>query len=117
MAKERILEMSIDQWAKCTGEVTHRPEVGQQPSPTLQQLSHAIDTRPHGEERQRIGRRGNRTKHIHKSVPLLHGSGAPQLTHHRLKPVITNGNAQVAFGEKHVPGAVRNNLQGLTQGP
>jgi hypothetical protein len=29
MAKERILEMSIDQWAKCAGEVTHRPEVGQ----------------------------------------------------------------------------------------
>ena len=29
MAKERILEMSIDQWTKCAGEVTHRPEVGQ----------------------------------------------------------------------------------------
>ena len=47
VAKERILKMSIHQWPKGAGEVSHRPEVGQQLPPALQQLGHPVHTRTH----------------------------------------------------------------------
>jgi len=115
MAQERIAEVTIHQGPKRTGEVTHRRKMRQQTSSALQQLRHAIHPRPQGQQGQSIGSGGNRLKRLHKTPPFGGHLGAAQTTNHSLKVVVPNGDAQIPFRQQHIPAAIGNHLQGLTQ--
>ena len=117
MAQKGIAEVTIHQGSKGTGEMTHRRQVRQQEPAALQQLRHAIQTRPQGQQRQSIGSRGNRPQRLHKTPPFGGHIGAAQTANHGLEIIVPHSDAQITLRQQHIPSAIRNHLHGLPQRP